>query len=337
MALERVLVHVLAELHDEAAVLRHFDITVEGKGEDHDGRLLRLLRRGRRRLDVGGGAGRRREQDADGLDVGDAADRLRLADDLDPLAGVALEAGIELPPRALGFPARDPDGVEVVFDDPVRAGALGAHGQVAVEVLPAELPHHADHLAVALARHPHELLERDLGRLDVPRRLLLRRAGEAPELHAVGNLRSGLRLADLEEHARDLHVPAHHLQRLLLPFRRHLAHGEDADLVQEAAQQVGPLLRFEAELETAVGVDGAVRVGHGLLDEVVHGHVHGLAVQGVVPAHVVSGRDLRGDGPGEGQGTRQRQEGGQGAGTHGSSIGSTAIAPSSVDGPLSRR
>jgi hypothetical protein len=45
--------------------------------------------------------GRGRELDAHGLDVGHPAYRLRLADDFDPLAGVALEAGIELPPAPL--------------------------------------------------------------------------------------------------------------------------------------------------------------------------------------------------------------------------------------------
>src|SRR6266540_1651316 len=79
------------------------------------------------------------------------------------------------------------------------------------------------------------------------------------------------RLPGLEEHAGDLDVAAHHLQGRLLPLRLHLAHGDDADLVQQPAEQVGALRRVETELETAVGADGAAEVGRGLLDEVVDG------------------------------------------------------------------
>jgi hypothetical protein len=82
-----------------------------------------------------------------------------------------------------------------------------------------------------------------------------------------------------------------------------------------------------------MGAHGAVRIRHRLLDEVVDGDVHGLAVKGVVPVDVLADGDLGGGRQGGPQEAGRGQEDGQGAGTHDSSIGSTLFTASSVDGP----
>src|SRR4029079_16574190 len=112
----------------------------------------------------------------------DAGTAVDAADDLDPLAGVALQAGVELPAAALRLLAGHPDRVQVVLDDPVGAVTLALGGKIAVEVPSTELSDHAHELAVAFLRSPGELLEPHRRGIDRLARVLLARAQGAPEL-----------------------------------------------------------------------------------------------------------------------------------------------------------
>jgi hypothetical protein len=171
----------------------------------------------------------------------------------------------------------------------------------------------------ALAGLADELLEGELRRLDLARRLLLRRPGVVPELDAVRRLAGGggLGVSRRQEDARDLDVAAQHLHGLLLPFRLDLRHGSDADLVHEPLQAIALLGPVEEHVEPAVGAHRAVLVLRRLLYEVVDADVHGLAVHRVVAARVVlADLDLGGGGPRERGEGGAGEDGSQGTGAH---------------------